>query len=148
MSALLLLSLLGCTSPFEGTWLFMVDRQERLSGDCADPDDTTVYTGDDRAWVDIFQLQSGEFSVLLSEVLIGTAAGNDLEASWQETYSSEDYEERTTVDLEATLAAGELSGSIASSYSQATGDDTYECQGTVNFTAVRNVSSPTSYPEN
>lgn len=150
MVSLLLLNLLGCASPFEGTWLFLADRQQKETGDCADPDDTTRYTGTANSWVDIFKLDSGEFVVLYGEYLVGTAEGSDLQASWDEVYTDEDaeYEQREQIELEATLEGGILSGKVVQSYTETSGDDSYNCSVQTSFDAERNVSSPDSYPEN
>ena len=148
MVPILFLSFLGCASPFEGTWLFMVDRDAKLTGDCVTEDYTETLSGSSNAWVDIYRLQSGEFAVLLSEPLVGTVEGSDLEASWEYTYTLDDYAERSTLDLEATLEAGLLSGSITSTYRDADGDSEYACSQESDFTAERTVSSPDSYPDN
>lgn len=147
---LLLLNLLGCATPFEGTWFFQLDRNVKESGDCVD-DDTdyqVTYSGTQNAWVDIYLLQSGEYAVLLSEALVGTAEGNALEASWEYAYSYDDYEERESLEIDGTLEGGVLSGTLTSSISQTYGDDAYACTTKVDYTAERNVSAPDSYPGN
>jgi len=148
MAPLLLLNLLGCASPFEGTWLFLADRESKSSGDCADDTDTTTYTGTDNQWVDIYRLQSGEFTVLLLEALVGTVEGSDLSASWEQALSSDGYEERDTLDLEAALDGTSMSGKLTYETTQTSGEDIYTCKTVTGFSAERTVSSPTSYPEN
>ncbi len=148
MAPFLLLNLLGCTSPFEGTWLFLAERQQKVSGDCADPDDETRYTGTSNSFVDIFKLDSGEFLVLYGEYLVGTAEGSSLQASWDQVYTDEDYEESEGIELEATLDGSVLSGTVTESSRQASGDDEYRCSVETTFSAERTVSSPDSYPDN
>lgn len=148
MVSLLLLSFLGCASPFEGTWLFLADRQQKVSGDCEDPDDTSVLTGTSKSWVDIYGLSSGELVVLVGEPLIGTAEGNELKATWSESYENEDYSQAQDIELDGTLEAGIFSGTVATTYVETNGEDTYECTASNRFTAERTVSSPEAYPEN
>lgn len=145
--AILLLSVLGCTSPFEGTWLFMVDNNTKVTGDCADEDDTTTYTGTSNSWVDIFQTGSGEFVVLISEPLVGTAAGGELEASWEDSYESEDYTDSEVVTFNGALAGATMSGSVTDASITSSGGDMYTCAYKYDFTAERTTSSPSAYPE-
>jgi hypothetical protein len=112
------------------------------------PDDTSVLTGTSKSWVDIYGLSSGELVVLLGEPLIGTAEGNELKATWSESYENEDYSEAQDVELDGTLEAGILSGTVATTYVETSGEDTYECTVSNRFTAERTVSSPEAYPEN
>jgi hypothetical protein len=151
MASLLLLHLLGCATPFEGTWLFQVERNVALTGDCApDEDDSSSYSyiGTQNFWADIYRLQSGEYAVLLGEALIGTAEGSALQASWEEAYTSDDYEYRESIEFDGALEGNVLSGTITEKASENSGGDTYACTSKVDYTAERTTSSPDSYPGN
>lgn len=151
MAPLLLLHLLGCATPFEGTWLFQVDRNAKVSGDCApdeDEESSFTYSGTQNFWADIYRLQSGEYAVLIGEALIGTAEGTELQASWEETYTSEDYEYREEIEIEGSLEGNVLSGTLTESASETAGGDSYACTSKVDYTAERTTSSPDSYPGN
>jgi hypothetical protein len=148
MGALVLLSVLGCASPFEGTWLFQADRQSQVTGDCADDSDTeTVLTGTSNFWVDIFRTGSGEFVVLFDEPLTGDVSGNELTASWQTSEQSDDYTDSEQVAFTGALSGGTMTGNVTDKTTTKSGGDTYDCTTRVTFTAERNTSAPAAYPE-
>lgn len=144
---ILLLSWLGCSSPFEGTWLFMFDNNAKVTGDCLDEDDTTVYSGTSNTWVDIFQTGTGEFVVLINEPLVGTAVGGELTAAWEDSYESEDYFESNVITFTGAISGGEMTGNVLDDSLSRSGDDTYTCATRYDFTAERTTSSPNAYPE-
>ncbi|MDP2314611.1 MAG: hypothetical protein Q8P41_17035 [Pseudomonadota bacterium] len=147
MASLLFLTLLGCfASPFEGTWLVQADRESKVDGDCATDDDTQS-TGTDNFWMDIFKTGGGDLVVLYSEALVGTPDGSELTAEWEQTERGDDFQETETIEFRASLEGGVMSGSVTGELVSVSGEDTYRCTLETDFSAERNVSAPSAYPE-
>lgn len=143
----------GCASldgPFDGTWLFEMDPNVAYSGDCEPDEDATIteYFGTQGSFVDIYSTPSNELVVMIAEPLRGTAAGSDMEASWEYGFQSDDYEEQESYDLSASLVANILEGSIEYLYITDNDGDVYECATEADFTAERIISHPDSYAGN
>lgn len=145
MAPALLLSLFGCASPFEGTWLFLSDRQSKYSGDCEAGD--TRYTGTSNSWVDIYRTTGGQFVVLYDEALVGEASGSELTAAWEAEDEDEDYSYAESISFSGELESDVMTGSVTWEVVEKSGGDTYRCEASTDFTAERAVSSPDAYPE-
>lgn len=144
---LLLASLVACSSPFEGTWLFAADPNVDLTGDCAPEEgaDTTTYTGLEYGLVDIYRSAGGELVVFLGEPLIGEPDGADLKAEWSESIEADGYSEESSTILSVTLAGGVLDGTLTEKYGYDYDGDAYSCTSKTRVTAERSVSSSSSY---
>ncbi len=144
---LLLASLLACSSPFEGTWLFAADPNVELTGDCAPEEgtDTTTYTGLEFGLVDIYRSAGGDLVVFLGQPLVGQPDGADLKAEWAESIEGEGYSEEASTILSVTLADGMLDGTMTDKYSYDDDGDGYSCTTKTRVTAERSVSSSSSY---
>ncbi|MBM4367035.1 MAG: hypothetical protein FJ102_12550 [Deltaproteobacteria bacterium] len=145
---MLLPFLLGC-SPFEGTWVFYLDAEPAVSGDCADEDDDdSSYDTNRGMLVDIYALASGGYAVVLEEVLTGEAGGGALHAEWLEEYTEGSTTRSNYLTLDATLEAAAMLGEVSTgSWRESEGGSDYSCESTYGFTADRITSNRDSYVE-
>lgn len=144
---MLLSFLLGC-SPFEGTWVFYLDAEPTVSGDCADDDDDgdATYESNRGTLVDIYALASSGYAVVLDEVLTGEAGGDALHAEWLEEYTEGSTTRSNFLTLDATLERGAMLGEVRSgSWRESEGGSDYSCESSYGFTADRITSSRDSY---
>lgn len=145
--SLLPLLLVGCfgASKFDGTWLFALDPEGEVTGDCA-PDDEGEgeysYTGTDNTWVDIYKTGDGGLVVLFEESLIGTAEGSALSAEWVYEVEGDGYASQDQIELDGELASGELTGDITWSYTESDGEDVYSCVSSTSYTAWQTTTGP------
>lgn len=156
------LALSGCSvlgmPNLEGTWLFMVDRNQQVSGDCADPDDqsTTTYNGTSDMMVEIFKTAAGEYAVNMGVFLVGD--WNDekvFEASYVDRTetTSQNYTavSRSEVWIHASWADGALGGSLGQddldTVSQGGQEQSDSCNVEAEFSAVRITSPESKYVE-
>lgn len=150
-------SLLGMPN-LEGTWLFMIDRNTRVTGDCADPDDpsTTTYTGTQDTMVEIFKTADGAYAVNFGVFLTGDWNDDKVfDASYVErdetTFQGGSEVERQEIWISAAWADGSLGGSIGQDYTLATTNggqtDNYACNEENEFEAVEITSNESKYVE-
>lgn len=150
----MLLVLLGaCTifQPLDGTWLFQVNPNASVSGDCAGDDSgggTYEQLGTSDSWVDIYTVSGNQIAILWGEALLGTLEGSAVEASYDTGYTYKKRSESQTVTLEATLSGGSLEGTLTNTQTESNDGDKYTCTSQNDFTAVRSVSSPDSFAGN
>lgn len=156
------LALSGCSilgmPDLEGTWMFMVDRNQQMSGDCVDPDDQsqTTYTGTSDMMVEIFKTASGEYAVNLGVYLVGD--WND-EKIFEATYvdrtetTTQGYTavSRSEIWMMASWADGALGGSLGQddmdSVTQGGQEQVETCNTEAEFSAVRITSNESKYVE-
>jgi hypothetical protein len=143
----------GCAAldgPFDGTWLFQIDPNASYQGDCEpDPEDyVTEYTGNSAGFVDIYSTATNQVVVMLTESLVGTTAGTEIEASWEYGYQTDTFTELESYDFSATLTANVLEGSVQHVLQQDDDGTTYECAAESDFTAERIIDHPDRYAGN
>ncbi len=87
-----MLSCTGCSTEFDGTWLFQWDRaseQTVASGVCGDSEDTKSYQGDLYEWIDIYSTTGGALVLTNGEQeWVGKASGSSFTA--EATYGEND----------------------------------------------------------
>jgi hypothetical protein len=138
----LLLLLAACDGRFDGTWLFMVDPEPALSGDCAaggtDTGATVETTGTERMWVDIYATGQGGLVVLFDRPLVGDAEGTSMSASWKQERDVGGVVESDEIAIDGTLSAGELAGELVETAVDSAGT----CTETYGYTALRATTPP------
>lgn len=150
---LILAAFPGCGvfgSNIDGTWLFMMDYNVTTTGDCVtdtggDDGETTVYTGSEGMWVDIFNTGGGQVAVMMDNVLVGEVKSGALRASHEETVGYGADSESYVEEIKAEIDGGTMNGNITSTVSRTV--DGYSCSQKYKFDAEKNVSSPNDYPE-
>lgn len=133
--AFLLLLATGCTSPFEGTWLFTVERDPDAEGTCADVEAELL--GESHQWVDIYTTGGDELVVLYEEPLVGIPDGAELVASWEETYSYGTELIVSSIVLDGELERGELTGDLTRETRYELSSNSNACTETFTFSAER-----------
>lgn len=148
--ALLLAGTTACSSSgkLEGTWLFRIDLNSEVEGDCAGDDTgggTITYDGTNDMWVDIYRTGSGGLVVFLNAPLVGEYDGGELTASWQQTATYNDQTDTEKVQLTGSLDGGLMSGTIVATEESTGPDDTYTCTTRYTYDAFKNLSDPDDY---
>jgi hypothetical protein len=144
---------LACSvfQPLDGTWLFQLDPNATITGDCA-PDDSGAgeyeQFGTSNTWVDIYTVSGNQIAILWGEPMLGTFTGTAVEAGYESGYTFKKHSESHSVALEATLSGGSMEGSVLQTNSETNDGDEYNCNTQNDFTAVRSVSSPDSFAGN
>lgn len=142
LSACIFDDIFAGTDIFDGTWLVMMDRDAKLSGDCARGDDTGdggtyEYEGTQNLFVDIFSTADGGLVVDLGSVaLIGSGEGTEMTAEWETTTSNEDISQTERYEIDGSLEAAELEGKYSYSSVDVDAGDSYSCTSTSRYTAV------------
>ena len=150
---MILLLLGACTvfQPLDGTWLFQVNPNSSLRGDCAGDDSGSAeyeVLGTSNMWVDIYTVSGDQIAILWNEPMLGTLTGSAIEASYETGYSYKKRGETKTTSLEATLSGGAMEGTVQVVQVQSNDGDDYSCTTANDFSAVRSVSSPDSFAGN
>lgn len=152
-----LLGASGClASPYDGTWLFLVDYEAKdVEGDCApdpDADYTTEYQGTSNTLVDIYTTPNSGIVVLFGDALYGTYDGSSFEAEseQQQETSTSGYSEawRQGYQMEGDRSGALLTGEVVQFYEEADSDgNSYLCASTWEYSAERVTSGSGKYPE-
>ncbi len=143
----MLFALLVACSPFEGSWYLVPDlASQDVNGDCADDDE---YDSNAGVVVDIYRLGNGQVAVMLGQALVGVAAGNELEASYEESLEGEidgvDVSVQDSARFDAVVSGDVMEGVIEEDYAEEVGGDDYDCFTETPFTAYRVLSGRDSY---
>lgn len=139
---LVILASIGACTPWEGTWLFEVDRNVEYEDDCVpDEDDeaaTTVYTGGDQRLVDMYPTSGGGIVVLWDQPLSGSTTASGIEVGWEATREDEEASVLSRIVLAGTLEAGVLTGTVADEqWQEFDGGGDYHCVASRTYTAQR-----------
>ena len=145
----------GCSlggSPFEGTWLFMIDIEAAdLGGSCANEDPTFEEEGIWYQWVDIHSPGQDRLVVLMETSLTGTSEGKTFTVGSEESIEYTGYYLEETMELSGTLSGGILSGQITKSQETATGNKVstseFDCEIVWDYTAERSISHTEHFTE-
>jgi hypothetical protein len=140
--ALSFVTLSGCGSQFDGTWLFQWSRSSsNTQSTCDLAEEGTQYRGDEYAWMDIYTTTGGALVVTDGEQeYVGTFSGDgfEVEATYGEQSSSEYSSWSDTV--EGSLDGKDLSGTRT--FQLIEGDAGSECrtQTTMDYKGVKMIS--------
>lgn len=129
----------GCADPFEGTWLFRVEREPAYDGTCDVP--ANDVDGYGHVLVDVYRTGDDGVVVLFEEPLVGTVEAGRLRASWEETNLVGSSTQASELAIDAALEAGMLAGEIA----RRDAVDDVACDQTWDFEGERIVSDPDAY---
>ena len=125
---LVCLSLVGCRSPFDGTWLFQWDLASvDVQSNCDLEGETVQTRGDDYEWIDIYTTAGGALVLTNgSQEYVGTWSGDtlDVEATYGEQTASTYMSWNDTI--EASLSDKDLTGDRT--LQEIDGDATTECR--------------------
>ncbi len=137
----------GCSlfdSPFEGTWLFMIEADSvSLAGTCTTVPQTYAEDGIEYQWVDIHSAGKDSLTVLMGEILTGMADGKSFTASNELTVQDANTYYQEGIEVSGDLEKGILSGEIiAWEQDISTTQPEYSCEGTWDYTAERSISHP------
>ena len=150
LGALVAMALLtSCTTmptKFDGTWLFMIDLEVDVSGDCTE-DDWDV-TGTSNQIVDIYSSTDGGLVVMFEQILDGTYQNNEFEAIWERVIEYEDAKDTDRVTMTGSYGANALSGEVEDYEKEVAGSDSWECTQTFTYTAERINSNDDRYVGN
>ena len=139
--------LAGCLAgPWDGTWLFTVEREPiNVSGDCYNPADTTVLEGVTQQWVDIYSTNSSVV-VMFDPILEGEPDGKSLTAAGSSSVTTSGYTYTTETVLSGDIEDRVFTGTIVQSEENIAAT-TYTCDLTYAVTAERAASDSDRYLE-
>ncbi|MBM4364945.1 MAG: hypothetical protein FJ102_01935 [Deltaproteobacteria bacterium] len=143
----MLFALLVACSPFEGSWYLVPDlASQDVAGDCADDYELDGNAG---LVIDIYRLGNGQVAVMLGQALIGVPAGNELEASYEESLDGKVDGTHVSIEdsarFEAVVSGDVMEGLIEEDYVEEIGGEDYDCFSETPFTAYRILSGRDSY---
>ena len=125
---LMCLSLVGCRSPFDGTWLFQWDLASvDVQSNCDLEGEEVQTRGDDYEWIDIYTTSGGALVLTNgAQEYVGTWSGDsfDVKATYGEQTASTYMSWNDTI--EATLSDKDLTGDRT--LQEIDGDATTECR--------------------
>ncbi len=136
--ALFSTSLVGCSSPFDGTWLFQYEMASRQYETSCTEDSAVQYIGDEFQWVDMYSTTGGALVFTNGDYdLVGTTSGQSFEVTgtFGQMLGSSYFE--WELEISGDLSGKDLSGE--SNLKEINGDADGECrsQTRVNFEGVK-----------
>lgn len=137
----------GCSNPYDGTWLFMIDMaSEQYSGSCADTmtDDWSV-TGTSHQLVDIYTYGGDGISVLFQDYLDGTYDGNGFTADYEVQVVYDDWTDTSRTEVDASLDGGVLTGTVLQFEAEEDAGGIWDCQLVYDFVGEHVVSDRGEY---
>ena len=145
------LALGGCTSPYDGTWMFIIDPEPSdYSGDCKDDADTKV-EDNSGTLVDIYSTPANGIVVLFGQALYGEYDGSGFDAEYEETYrysnSGYTYASKEGMIMSVDRSGSTLEGTVTDWQEVNDDGDVYQCAIDFDFTAERIASTSGRYPE-
>jgi len=137
----------GCSNPYDGTWLFMLDMgSEEYSGACAaGQNDDWQVSGTSHQLVDIYTYGDDGISVLFEEYLDGTYDGSGFTADYEYQVVWDDETDTTRIEVDATLDGGVLTGTVLEFEAEEDADGIWDCELKYSFTGERVVSDRNVY---
>jgi len=138
MLALFSTLITGCSSAFDGTWLFQYDMDTRQYETSCTEDSAVQYIGDQFQWVDMYSTTGGALVFTNGEYdLVGTATGQSFEVigTFGQMLGSSYYE--WELEISGDLSGKDLTGD--SNLKEISGDADGECrsQTQVSFDGVK-----------
>ena len=103
----------GCSSDFDGTWLFQWDlaSTKNVSSEACTPDEARTKSGDEYEWIDIYTTTGGALVLTNGEQeWVGTASGDSFKVSTTYGESDASYYYQWSEEISADLAGDDLSG--------------------------------------
>ena len=130
--------IIGCSGPFDGTWLFQYDMASRQYDTSCTEDSSVQYIGDQFQWVDMYSTTGGALVFTNGEYdLVGSVTGQSFEVTgtYGQMLGSSYYE--WELDISGDLSGKDLSGE--SNLKEISGDADGECrsQTQVSFEGVK-----------